>query len=382
MNLETISTVFNSWNSDFSDDVIKARKAKGLAKWSRLQHMAEKLKGKKHSDISFTTAYPGKEGQTKILGSVEGNLHFLLGYANPGFHMASYHWQIIDPQVSDEEAEELYRVKGHPSRPELWERAGLEDKPEGDLELGMPHPSAVAAQEQAKREKEGIRVAVGVGTYLAVPSEGLVYGEHNNHVYTWDVVRDSFMAAMNPTLVEAMDAAQEEDVQKSVTIYSSCVPELVVHKAFKLSAFDSLVYPLVKSLFPIPGSIIPIETDTKDTVYGLVTDSKIKFVDKSGSSIGVKIYDRVYKSLDLSRNGDVHTSVLFNFGVKYLGLKKEDLEDYAISHNEIRTTSNIVKGLPTPGYENIPSTLEELESFDRAVMLVGNTYRLVLRASE
>ncbi len=373
MNLDTLQ-IFDSW-----DPIRKARKAKGLENWSRLQHMAEKLKGKKASDISFTTAYPGKEGQRKILGSVEGNLHFLLGYGNPGFYLAVYHWQIMDPHLDDDAAEELHRIKGHPSRPELWKQAGLEDTPEGDLELGMPHPAAVAAQEMAKRESEGIRVVSGAGIYLAVPSEGLVYGDHNGHVYMWAVVRDSFLAATNPSLVEAMDAAAEEETEKS---YGPDVPEMVKHCVPShprgTMIFGQDVYPLVKSLFPKPCSVIPVETPTREVIYGVVMSTNISFYDRTGRPVEIQAYDRVYKSFDLSRGGDIHPSVLYNFGVQYLGLDKSDLEDYAVPRAEIYTTSFVVKGEPSPGFDDVPATQDQLELLRKSVTLVDNTYRLVV----
>lgn len=373
MSLEDLN-IFDSW-----DPIVKARKAKGLENWSRLKHMSEKLKGKKASDISFTTCYPGKEGQVKILGSVEGNLHFLLGYGNPGFHMAPYHWQVIDPNLDDEAAEELYRVKGHPSRPEIWKEAGMEDKPEGDLELGMPHPAAVAAQEQAKRESEGIRVAVGAGVYLAVPSEGLVYGEHNGHVYTWDVVKDSFMAAMNPSMVEAMDAAQEEDRDVAEKSFGPEVPEMVVHRLVEGEEFFPNVYPLVKSLFPVPGSIIPLETDTRETIYGVVSPGDITFYDRGGAEVSVRAYDRAYKSLDLRRGGDVHPSILLMFGVHYLGLDATELEHLGSFQREIQSAPTVVKGKPSPGFDDIEATQENLEMLNKSVMLVGDTFRLIVR---
>ncbi len=342
--------------------------------------MAEKLKGKKHSDINHTPAYTNKDGQKSPLGSVEGNLHFLLGYGNPGFHLASYHWQIMDPNLDDEAAEELHRVKGHPSRPELWKQAGLEDTPEGDLELGMPHPAAVAAQEQAKREQEGIRVAVGAGVYLAVPSEGLVYGEHNGHVYTWDVVKDSFIAAMNPTLVEAMDAAQEEErAEKSVSTFGPVIPDMVKHRLPNVRTYTFDVYPLVKSMFPEPGSVISIDTPTRETLYGVVSDHDIKFYDRVGAEITIRAYDRTYKSFDLRRGGDVHPSVLYNFGVHCLGLNRDDLGEYASSHREIQTSPFIVKGIPSPGFDDVPATQEQLEALRKVVLVEGDTYRLIIR---
>ncbi|MHA2068462.1 MAG: hypothetical protein ACXABY_29210, partial [Candidatus Thorarchaeota archaeon] len=77
---------------DLLEEIVKARKAKGLDNWKKLDYLSDKLKGKKSSHITFTTSYPGQEGSKKHLGSASGNLQFVLGYANPGFHVAPYHW--------------------------------------------------------------------------------------------------------------------------------------------------------------------------------------------------------------------------------------------------------------------------------------------------
>jgi hypothetical protein len=364
--------IFDSW-----EFVRKARKAKGLENWSRLQHVAHKLNGKKSSDISFTTAYPGKEGQTKVLGSVEGNLHFLMGYGNPGFHLASYHWQIMDPHLDDDAAEELHRVRGHPSRPEFWKNAGLEDKAEGDLTEGMPHPSAIAVQEQVKRESEGIRVTSGSGVYLAVPSEGLVYGEHNDHIYKWDVVKDSFMAATNPKLYEAMEeAAEEERTEKS---YGPVIPDLVKHRVSESESFDEDVYPLIKTLFPSPGSVVLLDTHTGEVIYGVISKSSIAFYDKIGQVANIQAYDRLYSVFDLRKSGDIHPSILHNFALHYLGLDKETLEQTATPYYEIKRAPFVVKGDPSPGFENVSAEVDAIEVLHKSVVVEGNTYRLIIQ---
>ncbi len=362
--------IFDAW-----EPIEKARKPKGLKNWGRLSHIAHKLDGKKSSDITFTTAYPGKEGQKKVLGSIEGNLHFLMGYGNPGFHLAVYHWQIVDPNLSDEEAEELHQLRGHPSRPELWKRSGLPDEPEGDTEVGMPHPWAVVAQERARRESEGIRVVVGSGTYLAVPSEGLVYGEHNGHVYKWDLLRDSFMAAMNPTLVEAMDGVEEET--EKAQKYGPMVPDMVLHRAPAREEFTDGVYPLVKSLFPAPGSVIPLDSHTGEVIYGIVTKSAVEFYDRRGFSVAVQAWDKAYTSIDLTKGGNTHASIVYNFGLGYLGLNREQLEQHVDTVYSDQALPLVVKGEPTPGFEEIPATGPE--DLLKSVELIDNTFRLVVR---
>jgi hypothetical protein len=356
--------IFDAW-----EPIAKARKPKGLKNWGRLSHIAHKLDGKKSSDITFTTAYPGKEGQKKVLGSIEGNLHFLMGYGNPGFHLAVYHWQIVDPNLTDEEAEELHQLRGHPSRPELWKRAELEDNPEGDLEMGMPHPSAIVAQEKARRQSEGIRVVVGGGTYLAVPSEGLVFGEHNRHVYKWDLLRNSFLAAMNPSLVEAMDGLDEEvEVEKS----GPSVPDMVRHHVSSAESFADDVYPLVKSLYPVPGSIVPLDTHTGETIYGVVQKSSIDFFDRRGYSVAIQAWDKSYTSLDLSKAGAVHASMVYNFGREYLGLEVEQTETL----QQVHELPMLVKGEATPGWENVSG--EYSEDLRKSVEFDEGSYRVVL----
>ena len=333
---ESLLEVFDSW-----EPLIKARKAKGLAKWDKLSRIADKLKDKKSSDITFTTCYPGQEGKKKILGSVEGNLHFLMGYANPAFHVAAYHWLVIDPNISAEEAEELHKQKGHPSRPSLWDRTDLGDtEPEGDVIEGEPHPTVAEIQESArikqKYASESVSFNSGFGSYVAIPSLGLVYGQHNKHVYKWEMVKNSFLAASNPKVVEAMNGIEEEEaaVEKS-----HLIPEQIANVAL-VSEFSEDVYPLVKSHFPSPGSVVPLEIATGESVYGVVSTDSISFYDREGYSVGVDVYDRRYSGFELTKGGDIHPSVLYNFAVGYLGLCKDELEQFV--HSEIDSSINVV----------------------------------------
>lgn len=204
--IDQLSKIFTAW-----EPLLKARPTKDLDQHQRLAHIGEKLQGKKAKNLAFTTAYPGQEGQRKHLGTVDGNQQFLLGYANPKFHLAPYHWQVIDPSLSDEEAEKLHTTVGHPSKPELWTWGEIDD--EGDVEDGVPHDD-IKEQYDAKRESdarnaEAIDVRSGTGSYKAIPSEGMVYGLHNDHKYKWAMIRNSHFAAVNPELFEAMEASFE-----------------------------------------------------------------------------------------------------------------------------------------------------------------------------
>lgn len=321
--------LFDSW-----EPISKARKPIGLENWKRLSHMAEQLKGKKASDLTFTTCYPGHEGKKKLLGSIEGNLHFLMGYANPAFHIAAYHWCVVDPNLSEEDALVLHKTKGHPSRPELWECSELEMEDEGDLIDGAPHPSVADVREMVKvaraKKAESITVDSGVGSYTAIPSEGLVYGNHNKQVYAWEMVKNSFFAAANPELTEKMNEAQDAELEMEEEISRSIeIPQAVKHRAeeFVDIDFDDNVYPLVKSYYPVPSSILPVEAATGETIYGVVTKSSVDFYDKEGSPVNVEVYDLPVASFDLTEGGQIFSSVIKSFGEKFIGLP-EGLEEY------------------------------------------------------
>lgn len=378
MSLESLLDVFDAW-----EPLLKARKAKGLAKWDKLSHMAEKLKGKKAADITFTTCYPGSEGAKKTLGSIEGNLHFLLGYGNPAFHLAEYHWQILDPNLTPEDALVLHKTKGHPSRPELWERSGLEMKDEGDQIDGQPHPAVADVREIEKvktaRKAESITVSSGAGSYTGIPSEGMVYGNHNKQTYAWAMIKDSFFAAANPDFCDKMtetaeaNQAIEESIARSLDI-----PELVKHIASKHSSgvFYQTVYPLVKSHFPKPGSIVPIESDTRETMYGVMTSTALDFYDREGCRVNILVYDMPFTSFDLTKGGNLYSSVIKSFGTKYFGLPA-DLDQYVVEDTTIPATT-MLEGTATVGFESVGDEYQEVSSMSKTVVMDGDTFRLVM----
>lgn len=298
---------------DALEEIMKARKPKGLAGWKKLEGVQEKLANKQASHITFTTSYPGQEGSKKYLGSASGNLHFLLGYANPAFHVAPYHWQVVDPNMTDEEA----RSRPHPTNPRYWQAAGLPMQDEGDLDEGKPHKSANSmrgAQAQRSQKKAGAMMAQsGYGKYVALPSEGKVFSLTNGHIYDWRIVRESYFASTNPEISEAMDAVYEEgpgEVEKSV----------LASIGSELRPFSPNVYPLVKSLFPKPGSVLTLEKG-----YAVVGSSIMYFFDWSGNPATAEVFDRKYEYFDLQKGGDIHPTILLNFAVKYLGLNKDSL---------------------------------------------------------
>jgi hypothetical protein len=378
MSSDNLFFVFDAW-----DILVKARQPKGLAKWDKLSSIADSLKGKKASDITFTTCYPGSEGQKKTLGSVEGNLHFLMGYANPAFHIASYHYQVVDPTLSASDAQLLYRSKGHPSRPELWERTDLEMNDEGDLVYGEPHPAVADVRDMEKlknaRKAESITVSSGIGSYTAIPSEGIVYGNHNNQVYAWEMVKESFFAAANPDLTEKMNeaAAARQSIETELSKPSD-VPELVKHVANKYygQEFSDDIYSIVKSYFPIPSSIVPLDANTGEVIYGVITPSSIDFYNKEGCSSGITIYDSSFNSLDLTKGGNTYASVIHSLGTTYFGVPR-DLDQY-VKNNTIIGLPYVLRGTPTEGLENVGTQYNEVNSLSKSVIIDDGTFRLVI----
>lgn len=371
MDFENIGISFDSWG----DLIEKARKAKGLENWNKLQGVADKLVGKTARDITFTSSHPSYEGKPvkHTLGSVIGNLHFLLGYANPAFHVAPYHWQIVDPYITDEDA----ASREHPSRPDLWEQSGLPMEDEGDLESGKPY----AGVTETKRERDAIQsikdesipVTSGYGYYICIPSQGIVFSARNGHIYKWDIVKDSFFAASNPEVAEVMNAAAQPDygteeidesVEKSVPVEMLSVSEP--------GDFHESVYSFVKSKFPIPGSIIKMNK----SLFAVVTSNSLKFYNEESAEVSVSVFDRVYKSFDLTTDGDIHPSILLNFAEKYLKISKSDIDNFISENEDSIIKSNLVYGKPTDGYDDIPSIYTE---YERNIVINGNSFTAVPR---
>jgi len=359
-------------NFDALEDMIKARQAKGLDNWKKLEKIASKLAGKHARHISFTCAHPahGKSGDTHNLGSKEGNLHFLLGYANPGFHLAPYHWQIIYPDLDEEETASFSAQQSNPSKPLLWEKSGLDVTFEGDLEEGTPHTYANAVRRAKDVASRSIKAKSNYNSYTADPVDGLIYEAGTERVYSWELVKNSYFAYENPKIVEAMDAAKPEPVKKSI------LPEAILHMKTP-GSWDADVYPLVKSLFPKPGSVVTILSG-QEILYGLVRSDSIDLVDAAGHTVEFEQYDRVYKSLDLVQGGDIHPSILYNFAVRYLGIDGDHLTE-VIKSQDVQVSDSfpsVVEGFPSAGYEDVPATYTE--QLNKSVELRDHTFRLVI----
>ena len=325
--LEALVKSFDSW-----EYLAKARKAKGLDKWKKLLPLSEKLSGKKASHISYTCMHPSHETPVvHHLGSNEGNLHFLMGYGNPGFHLAPYHMQIIDPNVTEEEAEEL--AKRHPSNPSFWKGDVFV---EGDKQEGKPHSGVKEKIKAIRREKlDKFQVTQNTGTYTAIPVEGVVYGPEDVQ-YNWALVKDSYFSEQDSKMADAMNIVAEiKEARKSFeNVFNSSIPDTVAHVAQQSAgtSFVDNIYPLVKSKFPPPGTVVPLQSISEETIYGVVTKKSIDFYDRACNEVSVRAYDRWYPSLPLEKGGNIHPSVLLNFICGHLGIMRSDISVF--SHRE------------------------------------------------
>lgn len=372
-------SIFDAW-----EPLLKARKAKGLDQWAKLQPIAEQLAGKGVSAISFTCCHPSHSGEPvkHLLGSVEGNLHFMLGYGNPRFHVAPYHFQVIDPNTTPEEAAETFARVGNPANPALWARSGVTDVgDEGDTAAGEQHASAKQAKEKAAKDAakaaESVPAKSPTGSYTCVPSEGLIYGDHNQHVYRWDLVKDSFFSAFNPEATEAMDAAS---IQKSqdVVRFRPTVPDTIRLEARKYrgDSFDPAVFYLVKSRCPAPGTIVPLESKQAETAYAVITPSTIDFYGRNGQPTEVKVFDRVYKSFDLTPDGNVPPAALLGFVVKTFGVNASLLSEVSSTSTALIKSDIAVAGEPTPGFEHVSA--DYVEGLNKSIAYNGDAIRVVV----
>ena len=380
--MNELFTYFDAW-----EPLLKARKAKGLDQWAKLQPIAGQLAGKGVSAISFTCCHPSHAGEPvrHLLGSVEGNLHFMLGYGNPRFHLAPYHFQVIDPNTTPEEAAETFSRIGNPANPALWTRSGLGDVgDEGDTDTGEAHTSAKQAKAKAvsdqARAAESVPAKSPTGSYTCVPSEGLVYGDHNGHVYRWDLVKDSFFSAFNPQATEAMNAASVQKSQSAVR-FKAGVSETVRLEARKYRGepFDQNVFHLIKSRCPQPGTVVPLESIQGETVYAVVTPNSLDFYTRDGQLAEIKVFDRVYKSFDLVKDGNVPPAALLGFVVKTFGVNPSLLSEVTQNPTKLVKSEISIEGDPTPGFDDVPA--EFVDGLHKSIQICeGDVLRVVVNA--
>jgi|694.fasta_scaffold01119_35 hypothetical protein len=369
--MTSLFTYFDAW-----EPLLKARKAKGLDKWDRLRELSHKLQGKEVSAISFTCAHPSHAGEPvrHLLGSVEGNLHFLLGYGNPRFHIAPYHWQIIDPNLTEEEAVELSKRIAHPANPKLWEKAGIEAEDEGDQDDGEAHKHRPSTKRETKRT--GIPVRSAAGTYVCYPEDGLVYGVHNGHYYRWDSVKDSFFAAQHPDVAEAMENASVRKSLGKIHFGVTPSPALRTYTAqYSNSSYDENVWSLVKSVMPKPGKILRLEDKRGETIFGVTTTNSVEFYDRAANRISVRLFDREHDHFDLTRDGNMSPAALLSFLTKHLKISTQLLSDVTgPGESLIKAAQICVAGEASEGWDDVPA---EATSLEKSVVYDNGTMKVV-----
>jgi hypothetical protein len=218
---------------------------------------------------------------------------------------------------------------------------------------------------------------------LCVPSEGLVYGEHNDHVYPWAVARGSFLAASNPEVVEAMEAVAKDAVSKAVDARHplAAVSQEVRHTAAGHTEYEDSVYPFVKSMFPAPGSIVPLRVD--GSLVGVITSSTVEFMGADGQPTPVDIYSSPTTSLDLTQDGRTLPSVLVSFAQAFLPIDKSLFSSQAASSYLFAHTPTIVFGDPTPGFDSLAPTYAAAEVVEKSVVVEeGGRLRLQVRFND
>ncbi len=307
----SVFTTFDAWETLL----------KSLPKQEKVAKVAELLKDKTSEDITFTSVSPDGSTQKLVLGSFEGNVAFLLGRANPGFHVASYHYMIVDPSLSEEEAEALYEVKGHPSLPAFWEAFGLSPFAEGDLEEGIPHPEAFVEE----ATDETFPFSFNGTMWVADPENQLIYND-KDHYFAWSLVKNTFLGSQNPEVAEKMLPFEPDDLVVHKSNYSNAIGFL--SRDCMGREWEADVYPLVKSIFPRPGSILQLSGDHGESVFAVCTDWSVELFQKSGERASLETWGLDRQSIDL-REGVGAPSVIIGFAEQYLNLDVDSITQYA-----------------------------------------------------
>ncbi len=275
--------------------------AKG--KSSSMKKLAKKLVGKEVRHISFTCGHPSHaEPVVHLLGTIEGNTHYLLGFANPLFVAAPYHFQLIDPSLPIGVATRLFKMIGNPSNPALWP-AGIQAGPEGETKDTPKEASAT--------------VTFGASSYQVTGT--MVTCAATQAMYAPELVCLSYMPSQKMMQAEAA-AAEVVDTTPS-TIKALCASEV--------SVFVDDVYPFVRNTFPGPGTCVPINTESSETIYGIMTNKSVDFYNRAGEKAGLEVFGRRLTELDLVAGGNSHPSVLVNFAEKHLSIDVDLIKSFS-----------------------------------------------------
>tara|TARA_R100001244_G_scaffold53662_1_gene46569 strand:- start:11106 stop:12059 length:954 start_codon:yes stop_codon:yes gene_type:complete len=304
--------------------------------------------------------HPACAGCSHTLGTVEGNLHFLLGYVNPRFHVAPYHWFFVDPFLTSDHTEELE----HPSNASCCASFG-ELSDEGDIEKGFPHTSVTAYFQRVAEVVQDINKSMYVSendtVYKVSPEKNLVVDTKNKKAYRWELISDTYFASRNTKISAAMaKVGSPLAVQKA---YTFPVPSALQSQLVPSEAFHADVYEAVKVHLPPPSSVIPMITDTTEEIYAVVKSDRVDFFDRGGAPASLQFYDRLYTSFDLIKGGNVHPSLLVNFLSLYTEFNKSVYQAYV---NDGLTP--VAAGEATPGFSDVSDDTSDISSSRKHVV--------------
>lgn len=291
--------------------------SKGISYQEKLQKVAELLNDKEASAITFTAIETDGTLSQYVLGTIEGNTKFLLGFVNPGFHVAPYHYMVVDPNLAEPEAKLIYKVRGHPAIPGLWERNNQVPFEEGDMEDGKPHPKAFIVP-----YKDPTFVSVVDGRkYYANPEKQTLEDADTGNIFAWSLISSSYVSSQDPNLREKMnlfvpgtfDARMEKSLEKvapgAVQYWST---------AYQGDDWDSNVYDFVRSSFPKPGSVLK-----KGDLFAVMTTRDVLFFKEDGSKEFISAWGEQFSNLDLTTEGYVLPGAILNFAKSFLNIKME-----------------------------------------------------------
>jgi hypothetical protein len=303
---------FTAWESLF----------KSLGDREQIAALAELLASKSLSSLEFTALEPSGGTRKYYLGSSDGNTKFLLGFCSPGFYLAPWHFRVIDPSLSDSQAEYFYEVLGHPSKEDLWVEAGVLPEAEGDFEEGTPHPFFGGFRE-AKKSKD-IKLDLGGASHILSVDNRTLVNLGLEVSYPLDIVEASPQYYWYPELKNQMESfPKEEDYTEPFVEDTEEFDDTEESPAvFKGMDFSAGVFPLVKTAFPKPGTVLSLGNEFN----ALVTPASIKFLTKSMKQGYYSSYDLESLSL-IDDDNNVTSDLLADFASEELGIKEDIYND-------------------------------------------------------
>jgi hypothetical protein len=291
---------------------------KGIESDQNLISLAEMLETIPPSFLKFTAINPDGSLEESYLGSAEGNTKFLLGLCSPGFHLAPYHFQFIYPALTPEQAEFLYESKGHPCIPELWVDSGNIPMPEGDIKTGKPHPFFEGF---SKPKNKSPTLLINKETHILDTGSRELTSIASQVTYPWEVVQSTPHFYLYPELANQVvsmpeDTNFENEEDDNVPEFEESAEDIGIEKGL---AFKDDCYPLVKTAFPKPGTVVKLDTN----LFGFITKDSVKFIDRFGKAASFSDFELAELSL-LDDEITVTQEPLVEFAHMILGKKLEN----------------------------------------------------------